>query len=282
MANKKKSKRVRRKTTKNRPQLIGGGHKLLPARVPYAKRNGGHFYTVAEATIYLCGYRLVRAPYGRRIHYRIPVRHPVINDSTPPRLEDVNSTLKNTSSFAEVDSPLSYLSTGPQLTPALLPYREPNSTHFPYSTTEQQNILPLSPGPVKEVPKDLTEIGRRQLVERLMEEFWNIFNRGSTVHGNHTSENSSGVPRQGLDTFSQSTTSMPSATSLTCGQKRARSQDGDGDDPNIPRKQNRVSGNRVVCPEFACPYQKHDPQKYNSAEWRFCSLVPFNSVARVK
>ncbi|KAF8862486.1 hypothetical protein BDZ45DRAFT_188482 [Acephala macrosclerotiorum] len=220
VSNKKKSNRVRRNAKKNRPELIGGGYKLLPARLPYAKRNGSQVYTAGEATIYVWGYRLVRAPHGRRIHYRIPLRHPVINDSTPCVLEDLNSTPDDTSHFAKVDSPLSYSSTGPQSMLASLTHGESKSTEVPNATRAQQDILPVSPGPVGEVPQGLTEIGKQQLVDRLMQEFWNIFNGKSTTHGYHTSDHSSGVSPQGLDTFSQSSTSMPSTTSQICGQKR--------------------------------------------------------------
>jgi hypothetical protein len=34
--------------------------------------------------------------------------------------------------------------------------------------------------------------------------------------------------------------------------------------------------------KFACPYRKHNPQKYGVQYWRSCALTPLETVARVK
>lgn len=34
--------------------------------------------------------------------------------------------------------------------------------------------------------------------------------------------------------------------------------------------------------QFACPYRKHDPRKYNVNDWSSCALTPLRTVARVK
>jgi hypothetical protein len=34
--------------------------------------------------------------------------------------------------------------------------------------------------------------------------------------------------------------------------------------------------------KFACPYRKHNPEKYRLENWRSCALSGFKSVARVK
>lgn len=33
---------------------------------------------------------------------------------------------------------------------------------------------------------------------------------------------------------------------------------------------------------FACPFRKHNPQRYSYPEWRHCALSAFESIARVK
>jgi len=34
--------------------------------------------------------------------------------------------------------------------------------------------------------------------------------------------------------------------------------------------------------KFACPYRKHNPEKYTLQDWRSCALSGFPTVARVK
>ncbi|CZR65598.1 uncharacterized protein PAC_15498 [Phialocephala subalpina] len=283
VSGKLKPKRRWRNATKNRLQSTGGDYQLLPARLPYAKRIGEQIYTVGEATIYVWGSRLVRSSHGRRFQYRVPLRQPSTNDSTQSRLEELDSAPDNTSSVEEAGFPLSPSSRSHQVTLGSLPSEGLEATEIPEPTNAQQDILPLSLASGEGVNQSLTAIGRQQLFDRLMEQFWTHFNVEFTTYGNNTSKHSSEVLPQGLLTPPQSTSSMPSTASVG-GQNGEHTPGGDDDDPNIPRKRKNVSG-AGVCSQhfrFACPYRKHDPHKYNVMEWASCGLTPHNTIARVK
>lgn len=71
------------------------------------------------------------------------------------------------------------------------------------------------------------------------------------------------------------------------GQKRSRNSNGSGKDrDNRDRKRSRPF---LLPPlkeddktKYACPYRKHNAQKYCVHNWRSCALTPFETVARVK
>jgi hypothetical protein len=72
------------------------------------------------------------------------------------------------------------------------------------------------------------------------------------------------------------------------GKRRRDSQGSQNDDDRDDR--NRKRPRPLLFPpmkegdntKFACPYRKHDPQKYCVQYWRSCALTPLETVARVK
>ena len=128
---------------------------------------------------------------------------------------------------------------------------------------------------------------KRAIVERIMKDFWKIFNQQwfeaiRKCTGTLCIANSS-LSGQG------SASSVGKSTEDT--NKRAR----EDDDDQQPEEENRDSHKRrntSTSPKgttdekkkFACPYRKHNPQRYNhhSLKWRTCALTPLQTVARVK
>jgi hypothetical protein len=72
------------------------------------------------------------------------------------------------------------------------------------------------------------------------------------------------------------------------GKRRRDSQGSQNDDDRDDR--NRKRPRPLLFPpmkeddntKFACPYRKHNPQKYSVQYWRSCALTPLETVARVK
>jgi hypothetical protein len=125
---------------------------------------------------------------------------------------------------------------------------------------------------------------KQALVNRIMSEFWIIFDQ-------QWSENI----RKCVGTPSTQSSASPvrdisSSSSSRNGQKRpARDDDDhsageDNENPKRPRWLNPTSETGQEPVRFACPYRKHDPRKYNHSvrNWRSCAQVSFESVARVK
>jgi hypothetical protein len=124
---------------------------------------------------------------------------------------------------------------------------------------------------------------KAQLVDRLMEDFWPIFNqrwrpglrhRGTTPDSSSSSSNST-PPRRGL--------------SKGKGVKRFR---GDGDEEDPGEESRKGAKRRFESSEpldatdntspFACPFRKHNPRKYCIRNWARCALTAQSTVARVK
>jgi hypothetical protein len=131
---------------------------------------------------------------------------------------------------------------------------------------------------------------KQPLVDTLMEEFWTIFNNEwaeNTPAHVDSSDESSKATCSGSETYSR--TSNTFATDSGQRKRILRSQgeeDGHGDDSDLPRvrKKPRFSDNEAGRPRLACPFHKHDPEKYSAgiSIWRGCALIPHESSARVK
>jgi hypothetical protein len=131
-----------------------------------------------------------------------------------------------------------------------------------------------------------------QVVERLMADFWNIFNDrwsvGIRQHGSAT-DGSNQSTESTASTTSESQSSSWSS-SRACGGKRSRSNDREvdetGDRPGRRRKQHgklpAVQEIEDVERQFACPFRKRDPWKYSVQEWPRCALKPQKTIARLK
>jgi hypothetical protein len=127
---------------------------------------------------------------------------------------------------------------------------------------------------------------KRGLVDRIMNDFWLILNQEWTA-GVRTCTNGSSSSYS-APAF-QSNASRGSSN--TRKHKVSKEDDDDGDTgENEDRDSNRApNGSSPIdtlgtIQNFACPYRKHNAQKYNpcNRRWRTCSLTSFNTVARLK
>lgn len=122
------------------------------------------------------------------------------------------------------------------------------------------------------------------LVECLMKEFWDMTNQtptstarmhGSPADSSNPSPENNGSLRQQLQNFTPG--------------KRSR-EDGNDEPPERDEERGSKKPKPVLTPlessderlQFACPYRKHDPRKYNVNQWATCALTAREGVARVK
>jgi hypothetical protein len=122
------------------------------------------------------------------------------------------------------------------------------------------------------------------LVECIMKEFWDMTNQTLTstmrTHGSPADSSSSSSENNG--------SLLQQLQNFTPG-KRPR-EDGNGEPPNQDGDRGSKKPKSVLTaleisderPQFACPYRKHDPRKYNVNEWTACALTPRDAVARIK
>jgi hypothetical protein len=122
-----------------------------------------------------------------------------------------------------------------------------------------------------------------QLVDRLMEAFWPIFDQHWRPE----------LRRRGTrsESSSSSSNSAPLRQCLSKGKgvKRFR---GDGDEEDPGEESKRPSKRQIESsesphatentPPFACPFRKHNPRKYCIKDWARCALTAQPTVARVK
>jgi hypothetical protein len=126
---------------------------------------------------------------------------------------------------------------------------------------------------------------KQAMVERIMTEFWVIFNQEWSASVRKCAGASS-TPSPSAN--SDPTPSKQRASKCT-GKRSAehdddKSPDEDDDrDPKRPKKTKSQLGDRCDSViKFACPYRKYNPQKYCIRNWRLCALTPLDSVSRVK
>ena len=130
---------------------------------------------------------------------------------------------------------------------------------------------------------------RSRVVDRLMVDFWAIFNNNCS-----TGRRQYGVAYDG-ESQSTSTSTSESCTlsrnSLGARHvKRSRSDDGeDGETDDRPGRRRKrldklpaVGEDDAIVSQFACPYRKRDPRKYSVQDWPRCALKPQRTIARLK
>lgn len=125
--------------------------------------------------------------------------------------------------------------------------------------------------------------GQIRLIDRLMNEFWKVFNVGYLTHTERGSVN-------GPSTSSSSISNLSSITSSSSRKhsKRPRGENRDDSDHDSGKDLKRGSSELISDDKvgsslrFACPYRKRDPRKYSIQAWRRCVLTPHTTVARVK
>jgi hypothetical protein len=125
---------------------------------------------------------------------------------------------------------------------------------------------------------------RQAMVDRVMEEFWVIFN----------TRWSSNVRQRAGDSHQESGPSGSTVTNQNTAQSRStqrkRKRVGDENDPDRgsdksyrpPSQSMALGGVPTDSPRFACPFRKHDPCRYSIYSHRACALSHWASIARVK
>ena len=126
---------------------------------------------------------------------------------------------------------------------------------------------------------------RQRLVDRVMQEFWLIFDR---EWSNGFKECAGASPYSGSSGSAKNQTD--SAASSSHGPQKRLRDDGDGDPPDKCKDNNRgppqmrhgltsTSGSDL---RYACPFRKHDSQQYSIYSHRVCALSHWETIARVK
>jgi len=127
---------------------------------------------------------------------------------------------------------------------------------------------------------------KKELIDRLMDDFWVIFNQNSPT----------GIRQRAGESSSSSSTSRLGSTNQrgdSSGKRTAKRSSSNGkSDENHDEDSERDSGRTGKrlktasgldqSPGFACPYRKRNPRKYCIRNWHRCVLTPHKTVARVK
>jgi hypothetical protein len=136
---------------------------------------------------------------------------------------------------------------------------------------------------------DSLEPMKREIVNRLMEEFSIIFNQKWCTDFRKCPSN----PGDSAST-SRSTFGFEFGQGTLAGGNPGGGRNGDKrNDENFGNDPKDGPGEKGTPPEFppntdqtpagfACPYRKHNPRKYCVRDWRTCALTPHKTVARVK
>jgi hypothetical protein len=133
---------------------------------------------------------------------------------------------------------------------------------------------------------------KQAIVNRIMDEFYVIFNQEWTA----SLKNATGLSATASSPFESrsSGSSVKRDSSSGQSQKRRRGDDGssphddDENNPKRPKPSSPPSDTPSSCFQFACPYYKHDPEKYglnhesSNPAYRSCALKKFASIARMK
>ena len=124
---------------------------------------------------------------------------------------------------------------------------------------------------------------KQALVDRIMEEFWGIFNQGdSRLIGCAGNTPQSSVP--------SSTISSPSSSSTRPSQRKRQRDDDDENSqndgssrrPRQPRNGQPSTSDPEETRRLACPFRKHDSRKYSVYNHRACALSHWETISRVK
>jgi hypothetical protein len=125
---------------------------------------------------------------------------------------------------------------------------------------------------------------KRDMVERIMKQFWIIFNQSWTANvTSHTGH------AHGSSTFQAEDAHLASG-SLAKGSRSKRKRDddedqlpsGDGDKKRRTPKGSSKFRDIKDGLKFACPFNKHDPRMYNIYSHRTCASSDWDSISRVK
>lgn len=123
---------------------------------------------------------------------------------------------------------------------------------------------------------------KQDLVDRVMDEFWILFDHQEWDSNITTCNNNS----QSSSTPTSFTTPSSPAPSKQAERKRQRFDDDERPEDNEdrrsrqPRRSPASNGGDVT--RFACPFRKHNSRQYNIYNNRVCALNHWRSIARVK
>jgi hypothetical protein len=160
----------------------------------------------------------------------------------------------------------------------------------PYNISDENNEAKQH-----ESAKRILSPMKRAIVDRLMEDFWNVYecqwatgaeNIRKCPEGYHTSSASGSGSGSVEHSMTQaSTNSKDKKRSL--GSADDEQNDGrDRKDPKRPRNNSANPDDPDKDHNFACLFRKYDPRKYcihsETPKWRHCALKAFKNVARVK
>jgi hypothetical protein len=131
----------------------------------------------------------------------------------------------------------------------------------------------------------LMQSAKDELINRIMREFWTIYNQewASNIH-QHGTNSPSQTAESSYGRLAGSPTRKPGGK----GNKRSREDDEQEQDPDEgswsdPKRLKYPHKLPTEQSKFSCPYRKYSPRKYSVANnWRSCALTPLESVARVK
>ncbi|KAF4631944.1 hypothetical protein G7Y89_g6186 [Cudoniella acicularis] len=123
---------------------------------------------------------------------------------------------------------------------------------------------------------------KTELVSRMMENFWIIFNQ----YWDGEIRQCGSSPESG----SEHATALRTPSRELGDKKGTKRSRDDGDDDQSSNGSGRQPKRNGKGPpedlkdvlKFACPYRKHNPQKYCVQDWRTCALTPHSDAARVK
>ena len=136
---------------------------------------------------------------------------------------------------------------------------------------------------------DVLDPTKKEMIERLMEEFWVIFNRNWPIGARLCPA----APRNNSPSTSRGVSGLENPSVIYSGGRlRENEGSGKGDKEPPDDRPGEGSGEPSNNPEFvpntsqpigfACPYRKRNPRKYCVRDWRSCALNPLKTVARVK
>ncbi|KAG9230519.1 hypothetical protein BJ875DRAFT_153257 [Amylocarpus encephaloides] len=128
----------------------------------------------------------------------------------------------------------------------------------------------------------------RMLVNKLMKEFWAMFNKQWSANIKLRGEGSV-LRTQSISNQKSDSIDNGHGNCRQQGQKHSRT-DEDRNSPNDERrnakqaKPSSAINKDLLKGPFACPYRKHDSRKYNHSDplWRTCALNGFSTIPQLK
>jgi hypothetical protein len=135
----------------------------------------------------------------------------------------------------------------------------------------------------EKIVADALDPMRMALVDRVMEEFWVMFNQGWSSNFTQHAGNSSGTSRSSNaeDTSHDTDVQQPSRRKRQREDKDPGDQNGNRNS-RPPEKRSSGGKDSEESIKFACPFRKHNPCKYNIYSHRTCALSHWDTIARLK